>query len=428
MLSRAAFERYDRQVRNLAKGAEDYTRRMVDAFLGKNPDASVDECREFARAVMEQALRVYGDAAATAAADYYDSIMETSGNGAPRALLGSSVDAAQVEKTARYQAGKLVNGDAAGFVRECASYAADATKKAANDTTLKNAKRDGKRGVRFARVPTGAETCTFCRMLASRGFVYKSAKSAGEFSHFHRGCDCRIVASTDSEGLEGYDPDRELELWREFQEIEDGEGTRAEKRAKMRAVLEGSNGPANRFSRIEGPHNRIYDLAASNPNYSQGIEWQSNCQRCVAAYELRRRGYDVTALPRPMMNGSPDRTDDLPNRFSENGWPMMFEGSVLEPCKASTGARTMGKVERLMASWGDGSRAIVRVQWQKRYGGSGHVFIAEQRNGKTYFIDPQSNDRDCSRYFNLVDRLETYCMRVDNLKETDLVEKAVTNR
>ena len=29
----------------------------------------------------------------------------------------------------------------------------------------------------------------------------------------------------------------------------------------------------------------------------RGGIWENNCQRCVVAYELRRRGIDVTALP-----------------------------------------------------------------------------------------------------------------------------------
>ena len=67
-----------------------------------------------------------------------------------------------------------------------------------------NAARDGKRGVRFARVPTGAETCPFCLMLAGRGAVYHTRKTAGEFRHFHRRCDCKVVP-----GFED-DPDAEI--------------------------------------------------------------------------------------------------------------------------------------------------------------------------------------------------------------------------
>lgn len=239
MLSRAAFDRYDRQVRNIADGAADYTRRMVSAYLGQNPDASVAECREFAREVMAEAVRIYGDASATAAADYYDSVMEKASNGAKPALLHSEVDAEQVEKVARYQAGKLIKGDTQGFVKECASYASDATRQAANRTMIKNAQRDGRRGVRYARVPTGAETCTFCRMLSSRGFVYRSEKSANLFEHNHRGCNCAVVPSTDADGLEGYDPDREYDIWQMYEKIDaDTSLSRAENEAAKQAILE----------------------------------------------------------------------------------------------------------------------------------------------------------------------------------------------
>ena len=269
MLSRDAFDRYDRQVRNLADGAEDYTRRMLDAYMGQNPDASVEQCREFAREVMAEAVRIYGDAAATAAADYYDAAMEASGNGAPRALLSNAVDPVQVEKVARYQAGKLASGDVKGFVKECAAYVGDSAKRAANDTTLRNAQRDGRRGVRYARVPTGAETCTFCRMLASRGFVYKSDKSAGQFNHFHRGCDCRIVASADDEGLEGYDPGHEYELYQEFRDIEEGDGTQAEKRARMQAVLEES-GDGN--WRVAAARRKVDESLIASKTYRARVE------------------------------------------------------------------------------------------------------------------------------------------------------------
>lgn len=240
MLSRVAFDRYSRQVGNLADGADEYVRRMVSANLSQHPDASVAECRDFAWQVMLEAVQIYGDASATAAADYYDSVVSAAGTGAKPALLHSGVDEDQVEKVARYQAGKLVKGDQLGFARECAAYVSDATRQAANRTMLKNALRDSKLGVRFARVPTGAETCTFCRMLASRGFDYKSEKTAGKFSHFHRNCDCRIVSSADAEGLEDYDPDREYDLWKKFEEIDAGDGTKAEKEAAKRAVLGGT--------------------------------------------------------------------------------------------------------------------------------------------------------------------------------------------
>lgn len=57
---------------------------------------------------------------------------------------------------------------------------------------------------RYARVPTGAETCRFCITLASRGYVYHSKDTA---SHAHANCDCVVVPSFKGTTVEGYDPD-----------------------------------------------------------------------------------------------------------------------------------------------------------------------------------------------------------------------------
>lgn len=65
-----------------------------------------------------------------------------------------------------------------------------------------------------------------------------------------------------------------------------------------------------------------------------------------------------------------------------------------------TGAAIRKSIETQMAEWGDGSRGIVRVQWQKK--NYGHVFIAEQVNGKTRFIDPQNGAIDVTHYFDSV--------------------------
>jgi len=44
-------------------------------------------------------------------------------------------------------------------------------------------------------MPTGFETYTFCLMIVSRGAVYHTCKSAGEWKHFHRECDCKVAPS-----------------------------------------------------------------------------------------------------------------------------------------------------------------------------------------------------------------------------------------
>lgn len=47
--------------------------------------------------------------------------------------------------------------------------------------------------------------------------------------------------------------------------------------------------------------------AKANPRFAEGGQYMINCQRCVPTYELRRRGYNVVALPRPYANGTSRR-------------------------------------------------------------------------------------------------------------------------
>lgn len=65
---------------------------------------------------------------------------------------------------------------------------------------------------KYARVPSGAETCAWCWSLAGLGFQYKSAESA---SHSHSNCDCVIVPSWDESGVEGYDSEYYANLFRD---------------------------------------------------------------------------------------------------------------------------------------------------------------------------------------------------------------------
>lgn len=105
-----------------------------------------------------------------------------------------------VDDVARYQAKKLAKEGDAAFARVCGEFARNDAFRSLNETIIANVGRDRDKGAMFARVPTGTETCTFCLMLASRGAVYHTRKTAGEWRHFHRGCDCKVVPSFKDDG------------------------------------------------------------------------------------------------------------------------------------------------------------------------------------------------------------------------------------
>ena len=211
MISRADFTAYNNDVEKLVKQARQQTVWQVEAWIRINPDASVAECREMAKETMSGMVQAYGEASATLAAKWYDKQAQKAHVKLPEAITETTYSKETIEKVAHYQAKKLINGDISGFAKSCGELVENEMKQSLNETILANTKRDKQKGVRFARVTTGAETCAFCYMLASRGAVYHTRRTAGEQSHYHRGCDCKIVPGFEddrfAEIVEGYDPE-----------------------------------------------------------------------------------------------------------------------------------------------------------------------------------------------------------------------------
>lgn len=65
---------------------------------------------------------------------------------------------------------------------------------------------------RYARVPSGLETCAYCYAIAGLGFQYRSAESAKR--HSHANCDCAIVPSWGGSYVEGYDSEVYADMFR----------------------------------------------------------------------------------------------------------------------------------------------------------------------------------------------------------------------
>lgn len=94
-------------------------------------------------------------------------------------------------------------------------------------TTQHAAERDPKKP-RYARVPTGAETCAWCMLWASRGFVYKSEETV-QFKRSHFKCDCQIVPSWDKRPrVRGYDSKRYERMYQQAVDDLADEGARTD--------------------------------------------------------------------------------------------------------------------------------------------------------------------------------------------------------
>ena len=164
----------------------------------------------------------------------------------------------------------------------------------------------------------------------------------------------------------------------------------------IKRELSPQNAELKRFKRRKDKLSWEDNLRATNPGFYQSAvnkdeKFTHNCQRCVMAYEARCRGFDVTAKERQLSG------DTLPKMDHPQGWPSVFVDKngntpIPERLSGKTTQDAIDEIEAKMASYGDGARAIIRIGRFADDGSrlSGHVFVAEQINGKTVFCDPQS--------------------------------------
>ncbi|MDR1954293.1 MAG: hypothetical protein LBQ21_07495 [Clostridiales Family XIII bacterium] len=227
MLSRKEFDDYVSKLEGLSKGARETMWKYWQAIDFNEVGAAINTTRDLMYALSSE----YGDAAAKVAADFYEAIRAKELGGAYEALLADNAPYDQIRKQVGYAAKNHLLGETP-TTEEMYKYLAGCLDKnvkgSARNTITKNALRD-KADVRYARVPTGSKTCAFCVMLASRGFVYATEESAGALGQYHAHCDCQIVMNFEkSPKVEGYDPDKYYELYKEGKGVDDTKSRKIE--------------------------------------------------------------------------------------------------------------------------------------------------------------------------------------------------------
>lgn len=193
--------------------ARRYVETSLRAFYDLNPDLSAEDFKTYSVEILAQAMQRFGDQAAVVACQEYDGVAAELGFDVAPADIVNEFEPAAVGRSVGYFMRNVTPDNFDSFVAAMVSRANDHVARAANRTIAGNAgrPRDRKAGMRYARVPTGRETCGFCLMLASRGFAYATRRSAGDiggmFNYYHDRCDCRVVAGNSETRIEGYDPD-----------------------------------------------------------------------------------------------------------------------------------------------------------------------------------------------------------------------------
>lgn len=207
MASRARVEEQRRLNAELVALAQ----RDLEAFWARLDKPDVAAAREALADFSVALVETHGRPASLVAATFYDDLRASSPNarGRYRAILADPPSADEVAGSARWAAGALAGDnpdDRAAFERMSGALQRHISQAGRNTIAL-NSGRDPSPGG-WARVPTGATTCGFCRMLASRGPVYRSAETAGRATHYHDRCDCVPTQVWSGDELpDGYDPD-----------------------------------------------------------------------------------------------------------------------------------------------------------------------------------------------------------------------------
>lgn len=173
----------------------------------------------------------------------------------------------------------------------------------------------------------------------------------------------------------------------------------------------------------------------ANPGYSiENDKYHVNCQSCVVANELRRRGYDVTALPNLRSKGNAPYELSLK---TESGWMDPDTGETPKKSIYGRKADNRGNIiakpyketmHDLMESMKEPGRYHVNFKWKGK--DNGHIITFERaRNGTIQWYDPQTGNINFfdKEYYNRIHVSKgIYVLRVDNLMvNTEIIDGIV---
>ncbi|MGM7776127.1 hypothetical protein ACSVHC_08930 [Arthrobacter sp. KNU-44] len=217
------------QFRSDSAALSDLVKGELEGFFNSlnlaKPEAVRNALLEFVPLLVAE----YGPVAESLALDYYDELRAASGAaGVFRAAAASTgIPASAVEAKVRYLAGQLWTPDPASMLGGLLTATDKYVKQPGRDAIAFNAKREG---ARWARVPTGAKTCSWCLVLASRDAVYLSKQSAGDRrgtgkgDGFHGDCNCAVVRiGKESDYPPGYLPDKYYTMYSDALKADDPE-------------------------------------------------------------------------------------------------------------------------------------------------------------------------------------------------------------
>lgn len=174
----------------------------------------------------------------------------------------------------------------------------------------------------------------------------------------------------------------------------------------------------------------IKDRRVINPFYESDAPFKSNCYSCSMAYDLRHRGFDVTAIS-DQYGGM--TLEDIASCYDDSEFNSFDFSEASEVKKASEVMKNV----LLEESNGEDSYGFITIDWRP-FGG--HIFNYEIKDGEVTYVDTQpspgtySDDQSINieeylsrSKFNMEPDAVEY-MRTDNLYPNENITLTVTNR
>lgn len=140
---------------------------------------------------------------------------------------------------------------------------------------------------------------------------------------------------------------------------------------------------------LKSKNDTLDDIKAVNPKYQENnasIGATMNCYNCTIAYDMRQRGYDVSAALH-LSGYNPKITTPYLYKNSKQNKDVYGKGKPLTAFTKNGNVKLAEDLMNKMSSEPDGSRGMLALYWP---GGGGHAMTYEVKNGNAYIIDAQS--------------------------------------
>lgn len=168
------------------------------------------------------------------------------------------------------------------------------------------------------------------------------------------------------------------------------------------------------YMKHDGEYSEKQDLSAVNPGFRNfNSNTKNNCMLCTTTYDMRKRGYDVTAQLDSEGYNFGDLKRWYPKAKVEKSTRINADGSVMK--RKEYVQNTINAIQKQ----GNGARGNLMVWFRSGWdgsGGGGHSMIYEVQNGKVIIKDGQTGRtyKNPMKIFNMTDA--SSFARLDNIK------------